>query len=137
MNHRSHMGLPALVAAFALLVASCSSDSADSTTTTEDRFSEITYSSPGLGIGVFNGVSCDLDGDLKGTINGEDETGGTIVIVLEGDTGTISINDASLQVADAPVTSVEDPEQFALDVAAASVPVLVSVVYSEWPACSS
>ena len=137
MNHRPHTRPLVFVAAIAVLVASCSGDSADSTTTTEDKFSEITYSSPGLGIGVFNGVSCDLDGDLKGTISGEDETGGTIVIVLEGDAGTISINDASLQVADAPVTSVEDPEQFALDVAADSVPVLVSVVYSEWPACSS
>lgn len=137
MNHRPNMGILVFVAAIAVLVASCSSDTADSTTTTEDQFSEITYQSPGLGTGVFNGVSCDLDGDLKGTISGEDESGGTIVIVLEGDTGTISIDDASLQFSDAPVTSVEDPEQFALDVAADSVPVLVSVVYSEWPACSS
>ena len=137
MNRRPHTGVLVLVVTLAVVVASCTSDSADSTTTTEDQFSEITYQSPGLGTGVFNGVSCDLDGDLKGTISGEDESGGTIVIVLEGDAGTISIDDASLQVTDAPVTSVEDPEQFALDITADSVPVEVSVVYSEWPACSS
>jgi hypothetical protein len=125
-----------LVAAIAVLVVSCS-DSADSTTTTEDEFSEITYESPGVGVGVFNGISCDLDGDLKGTITGEDPVGGTIELVLEGDAGTVTINDEFLQVSDAPITSVEDPEQFALDIFADSVPVVVSVVYSEWPACSS
>lgn len=125
-----------LVAAIAVLLVSCS-DSADSTTTTEDNLSEITYEAAGVGQGVFNGVSCDLDGDLKGTITGEDPVGGTIEIVLEGDAGTVTVDDEFLQVSDAPITAVENPEQFALDIFADSVPIVVSVVYSKWQACSS
>ena len=137
MNHVSQKVLLALVAVIALLVVSCSSDSEETTTTTEDRFAEITYESPGVGIGVFNGVTCDLDSDFKGIITGEDDAGGTIEMILEGDSGTMSINDEWLQVTDAPVTSAEFVEDFALDIVADSVPVRVGVITTEWPACSS
>lgn len=136
MIHRSHKVLLVLLVAIAVLVASCS-DSADSTTTTVDEFSEITYESPGVGIGVFNGVICDLDSDFNGTITGEDSAGGTIEMVLEDDSGTMSINDEWLQVTDAAVTSVEFLEEFALDIVADSVPVRVAVINTEWPACTS
>jgi hypothetical protein len=48
MNHRPQSVL-VFVAVFAVLVGSCRSDSADTTTTPEDRFSEITYQSPDSG----------------------------------------------------------------------------------------
>jgi len=124
-----------MLIALVFVLAACSGSAAD-TTTTLDELSEITYQSAGLPVGVFNGVSCELDDEFRGTITGVDESGGTIAITLTETGGNIVIDHAELQ-ADAPVTSVEDLEEFALQIMAASVPVDVAVVYSEWPACSA
>jgi len=63
---------------------------------------------------------------------------GTLTITLEetGESaGHIVIAGVAEVQVDEPVTSVVDPEQFALEIVSDSVDVLV--VYGEWPACSS